>query len=119
MTMDADECHSGLNLASRGAIPKLAVRQLGRLISIYMSSPPAAGYLLWRGYRRSALFTYDVEVCIKTIRGGFDGCYREPISSANHVINTRPPPALKQYGQIMTAIKKLSIVTAQISTASF
>lgn len=48
MTMDADECQSGLNLASWGALPELAVRQLGRLIGIYMSSPPVASYLLWR-----------------------------------------------------------------------
>lgn len=48
MTKDADECQSELNLASRGALPELAVRQLGRLIGIYMSSPPATSYLLWR-----------------------------------------------------------------------
>lgn len=34
--MDADECQSGLNLASQGALAKLAVRQFGRLIGIYM-----------------------------------------------------------------------------------
>lgn len=48
MTMGADERHSGLNLAGRGAVPKLAVRQLGRLIGIYMSSPPTTSYLLQR-----------------------------------------------------------------------
>lgn len=46
MTMDADECHSGLDFLSQGAIAKLAVRQLGHLIGIYMSSPPATSYLL-------------------------------------------------------------------------
>lgn len=29
MTMDADECHSGLNLDSQGAVPKLAVKTIG------------------------------------------------------------------------------------------
>lgn len=48
MTMDADECQSGLHLGSRGALPKLAVRQLGRLIGIYMSSPPTTRYHLCR-----------------------------------------------------------------------
>lgn len=46
MTMDADECQSRLNLARQGTLTKLAVRQLGRLIGIYML-PQANSYLLW------------------------------------------------------------------------
>lgn len=48
MTMDADECHSGLDLASWGTVPKLPVRQLASLIGIYMSSPSVTSYLLQR-----------------------------------------------------------------------
>lgn len=46
MTMDTDECHSELNLARQSAVPKLAVRQLGCLIGIYMSPLSATSYLL-------------------------------------------------------------------------
>lgn len=38
MTIDADKCQSGLNLASQGALAKLGARQLGRLIGIHMLS---------------------------------------------------------------------------------
>ena len=68
--MDADECQSGLNLAGRGALPELAVRQLGRLIGIYMSSPSSDQlFVMERGYCWNGLFTlftFNVVVCIRT-----------------------------------------------------
>lgn len=61
--MDADECQSGLNLASQGALAKLAVRQLGRLIGIYML-PSSDQLFITRGCCWNGLFTYNV--CIRT-----------------------------------------------------
>lgn len=60
--MKADECHSLLNLASRGAVPQPAVRQWGRLIAIYTSSPSATRYLLLGTCCVNGLFTSGVVV---------------------------------------------------------
>lgn len=73
MTMDADECHSGLNLAGRrwwggggGGPPRAGSKTIGSSNG-YLYELPFSDqlFVIKRGYCWNGLFTYDVVVCIR------------------------------------------------------
>lgn len=73
MTMDADKCQSGPDLASQGAFTKLAVRQLGCLIGIYKLPSSNQLFIMERWLLKWTVYQYCLHKDIVEGHTVYDG----------------------------------------------
>lgn len=73
--MDTDECQSGLDLASQGALTKPAVRQLGCLIGIYMLPSSDQLFIMERCLLKWTVYLYCLHKDIVEGHTVCDGCW--------------------------------------------